>query len=218
MCLSSNGANQLFVYLTAPRVLAHMPAWSASLITQVRTLPASLEYKCVCVCVWIGGWACERMSVHVHLLQSRCIVWQITPDLSPRGGSVLMYMWIALVTNYRCSMCSYASAYDHVQVFVLAWGPICLHLSFEEMPDSRPVKAPFPLLLPVIFFGTRWGARVTSDPLLHCDWRDRPDSPPPCYCTLMGIWHYSDPFINRATTMHLSFPSSLISVPISVIL
>lgn len=74
MCLSSNGANQLFVYLTAPRVLAHMPAWSASLITQVRTLPASLEYKCVCVCLDRGVGMGENESVHVHLLQSRCIV------------------------------------------------------------------------------------------------------------------------------------------------
>lgn len=59
---------------------------------------------CVCVCLDRGVGMGENESVHVHLLQSRCIVWQITPDLSPRGGSVLMYMWIALVTNYRCTV------------------------------------------------------------------------------------------------------------------
>lgn len=53
VCLSSDGANQLFVYLAAPRVLAHMPAWSASLVTQVRTLPASLGHKTACVKVCV---------------------------------------------------------------------------------------------------------------------------------------------------------------------
>lgn len=66
VCLSLKCANQLFVYLAAPRLLAHMPAWPASLVTQVRTLPASLGHKAVCVCV--------RKPVCLHLLQSKCLV------------------------------------------------------------------------------------------------------------------------------------------------
>lgn len=217
MSLSSNGANQLFVYLTAPRVLAHMPAWSASLITQVRTLPASLEYKCVRV--WIGGWACERMRVCASICYNRgasCDRSPLTSALGEGACSCICGLLLLQTTDVACvrmhpPMIMYRFLCLHEAPYV------CVYLSKKCL---TPVlwRHPSPSFLPVIFFGTRWGARVTSDPLLHCDWRDRPDSPPPCYCTLMGIWHYSDPFINRATTTHLSFPSSLISVPISVIL
>lgn len=44
-CLSSNSANLLSLHLHHPPdtpPLARVPAWSAGLITQVRTLPASL--------------------------------------------------------------------------------------------------------------------------------------------------------------------------------
>lgn len=196
-----------------PICLPGLRAWSH------RSGPCQPHWNIsVCVCVWTGGWAWERMRVCTSICYNRGASCDRSPLTSALGEGACSCICGLLLLQTTDVLCSYASAYDHVQVFVLAWGPICLRLSFEEMPDSRPVKAPFPLLSPVIFFGTRWGARVTSDPLLHCDWRDRPDSPPPCYCTLMGIWHYSDPFINRATTTHLSFPSSLISVPISVIL
>lgn len=218
MCLSSNGANQLFVYLTAPRVLAHMPAWSASLITQVRTLPASLEYKCVCVCVWIGGghgreWECARPSVTIE-------VHRVTDHPWPQpSGRERAHVYV------DCSCYKLQMYCVHMHLPMIMYRFLCLHEApyvcvYLSKKCLTPVlwRHPSPSFPPVIFFGTRWGARVTSDPLLHCDWRDRPDSPPPCYCTLMGIWHYSDPFINRATTTHLSFPSSLISVPISVIL
>lgn len=159
MCLSSNGANQLFVYLTAPRVLAHMPAWSASLITQVRTLPASLEYKCVCVCVWIGGWAWERMRVCTSICYNRGASCDRSPLTSALGEGACSCICGLLLLQTTDVLCSYASAYDHVQVFVLAWGPICLSLSFEEMPDSRPVKAPFPLLSPRHLFRNQMGCQ-----------------------------------------------------------
>lgn len=159
MCLSSNGANQLFVYLTAPRVLAHMPAWSASLITQVRTLPASLEYKCVCVCVWIGGWACERMRVCTSICYNRGASCDRSPLTSALGEGACSCICGLLLLQTTDVLCSYASAYDHVQVFVLAWGPICLRLSFEEMLDSRPVKAPFPLLSPRHLFRNQMGCQ-----------------------------------------------------------
>lgn len=159
MCLSSNGANQLFVYLTAPRVLAHMPAWSASLITQVRTLPASLEYKCVCVCVWIGGWAWERMRVCTSICYNRGASCDRSPLTSALGEGACSCICGLLLLQTTDVLCSYASAYDHVQVFVLAWGPICLRLSFEEMPDSRPVKAPFPLLPPRHLFRNQMGCQ-----------------------------------------------------------
>lgn len=159
MCLSSNGANQLFVYLTAPRVLAHMPAWSASLITQVRTLPASLEYKCVCVCVWIGGWAWERMRVCTSICYNRGASCDRSPLTSALGEGACSCICGLLLLPTTDVLCSYASAYDHVQVFVLAWGPICLRLSFEEMPDSRPVKAPFPLLSPRHLFRNQMGCQ-----------------------------------------------------------
>lgn len=159
MCLSSNGANQLFVYLTAPRVLAHMPAWSASLITQVRTLPASLEYKWVCVCVWIGGWAWERMRVCTSICYNRGASCDRSPLTSALGEGACSCICGLLLLQTTDVLCSYASAYDHVQVFVLAWGPICLRLSFEEMPDSRPVKAPFPLLSPHHLFRNQMGCQ-----------------------------------------------------------
>lgn len=159
MCLSSNGANQLFVYLTAPRVLAHMPAWSASLITQVRTLPASLEYKYVCVCVWIGGWAWERMRVCTSICYNRGASCDRSPLTSALGEGACSCICGLLLLQTTDVLCSYASAYDHVQVFVLAWGPICLRLSFEEMPDSRPVKAPFPLLSPRHLFRNQMGCQ-----------------------------------------------------------
>lgn len=159
MCLSSNGANQLFVYLTAPRVLAHMPAWSASLITQVRTLPASLEYKWVCVCVWIGGWAWERMRVCTSICYNRGASCDRSPLTSALGEGACSCICGLLLLQTTDVLCSYASAYDHVQVFVLAWGPICLRLSFEEMPDSRPVKAPFPLLSPRHLFRNQMGCQ-----------------------------------------------------------
>lgn len=63
VCLSLKCANQLFVYLAAPRLLAHMPAWPASLVTQVRTLPASLGHKAVCVC----EEACVSSSVTIKV-------------------------------------------------------------------------------------------------------------------------------------------------------
>lgn len=159
MCLSSNGANQLFVYLTAPRVLAHMPAWSASLITQVRTLPASLEYKWVCVCVWIGGWAWERMRVCTSICYNRGASCDRSPLTSALGEGACSCICGLLLLQTTDVLCSYASAYDHVQVFVLAWGPICLRLSFEEMPDSCPVKAPFPLLSPRHLFRNQMGCQ-----------------------------------------------------------
>lgn len=159
MCLSSNGANQLFVYLTAPRVLAHMPAWSASLITQVRTLPASLEYKWVCMCVWIGGWAWERMRVCTSICYNRGASCDRSPLTSALGEGACSCICGLLLLQTTDVLCSYASAYDHVQVFVLAWGPICLRLSFEEMPDSRPVKAPFPLLSPRHLFRNQMGCQ-----------------------------------------------------------
>lgn len=84
-----------------PICLPGLRAWSH------RSGPCQPHWNisvCVCVCLDRGVGMRKNESVHVHLLQSRCIVWQITPDLSPRGGSVLMYMWIALVTNYRCTV------------------------------------------------------------------------------------------------------------------
>lgn len=75
MCLSSNGAKQFFVSLASPGVLAHMPAWSASLVTRVRTLPASLGHKVVCAC----GSVCVCMSVCASI----CYNWGGSCDRSP---------------------------------------------------------------------------------------------------------------------------------------
>lgn len=118
MCLSSNGANQLFVYLTAPRVLAHMPAWSASLITQVRTLPASLEYKCVCV--WRGG-GCERMRVCASICYNRgasCDRSPLTSALGEGACSCICGLLLLQTTDVACV---------HMHLPMIMYRFLCLH-------------------------------------------------------------------------------------------
>lgn len=195
-----------------PICLPGLRAWSH------RSGPCQPRWN-ISVCVWIGGWACERMRVCASICYNRgasCDRSPLTSALGEGACSCICGLLLLQTTDVACvrmhpPMIMYRFLCLHEAPYV------CVYLSKKCL---TPVlwRHPSPSFLPVIFFGTRWGARVTSDPLLHCDWRDRPDSPPPCYCTLMGIWHYSHPFINRATTTHLSFPSSLISVPISVIL
>lgn len=65
MCLSPNDANQLSLYLAAPRVLAHMPARTAGLVTQVRTLPASLGHRTVCGSVCETVCMCSSVTMEV---------------------------------------------------------------------------------------------------------------------------------------------------------
>jgi len=97
------------------------------------------------------------------------------------------------------------------------WSCLRVHMSISIFISSKRAWChdrhhqhdPFKQTVPPLHssfsgFWTRWGARVTSDPLPHYDWWDSP-ALSPLLCTLMGIWHLSDPFIKNTSTMHLSF-------------
>lgn len=137
-----------------PICLPGLRAWSH------RSGPCQPHWNIsVCVCVWIGGWAWERMRVCTSICYNRGASCDRSPLTSALGEGACSCICGLLLLQTTDVLCSYASAYDHVQVFVLAWGPICLRLFFEEMPDSRPVKAPFPLLSPRHLFRNQMGCQ-----------------------------------------------------------
>lgn len=205
MCLSSNVANQLFVYLAPPPgsrpiCLPGLRAWSHG----SGPCQASLGHETACV----------EVCACIHLLRLRWAVWQITPDPPESAARVRIasvtdveYVHTRAPTRARTRWCARIRPRVSGSIFISnrrVWPPtadITLH----------------PLLSPISVFWTRWGARVTSDPPPLCDWWDSPalSPPPPLYCTLTGIWHSLGPFIKNTATVHLSF---LISLPISLIL
>ena len=150
-----------------PGVPAHMPAWTTSVVTRVRTLPASLGHETVCV----------EVCACIHLLRLRWAVWQITPDPPESAARVR----IALVTDVE-----YVHTREPIHLCTLRCARIRPRVSGSIFISNRRVWPPtaditlHPLLSPISVFWTRWGARVTSDPPPLCDWWDSPAlSPPP---------------------------------------
>lgn len=97
-----------------PICLPGLRAWSH------RSGPCQPHWNismCVCVCLERGVGMGENESVHVHLLESRCIVWQITPDLSPRGGSVYV----------DCSCYKLQMYCVHMHLPMIMYRFLCLH-------------------------------------------------------------------------------------------
>ena len=139
-----------------------MPAWTASVVTRVRTLPGSPGHETVCV----QECAC------VHLLRLRWVAWQITPDPPPES---VVRVRIALVTDVECV---HMRAPIH-NAGVLASAPGSIFISSRRVwPPTADITL-HPLLSPISVFWTRWGARVTSDPPPLCDWWDSPALSPP---------------------------------------
>lgn len=186
-----------------PGVPAHMPAWTASVVTRVRTLP-SLAGTRDCVC-----W-----SVCVH------------PSVTTEVGRVTDHPWppwecgaSADCFGYRRRVCSHACAYTRTYALVCShqaprlW--IYIYKQSSCLTPNRWHHTP-PPPLPYQCVLNQMGCQGHLWPPTAL-WLMGQPSPvtPPLYCTLTGIWHSFGPFIKNTATAHLSF---LISLPISLIL
>lgn len=165
-CWACGSAKRLFVSLSpcTPEVLAHMPAsvfraWSHGSGPCQADWDESVRKVCMC----------ESADVRLHLLQPRGIVWHVTPDPAPPGEN--MGAWGRL--RFHPADVAVCDGRLHIDVFTSGPAFICLykHLSGLGTPPLPPLPH---TPNPVCVFSTRWGARVTSDPLLHYDWWDGP--------------------------------------------
>lgn len=128
-----------------PGSLAHMPAWSASLITQVRTLPASLGHECVCAHPSV---TMEGLHVTDH------------PRPNPSGSECVRGLLLLLPTRVAAlHTCSLGACTDlractslHMSVYISRTDPTTgdittpapfntcpsLHISVYSEPDGVP--------------------------------------------------------------------------------
>lgn len=160
--------------------------------------------------LWVSGCACVCASI--------CYNWGSSCDTSPLTPPLWGETYVR-VDHLRLHAADVVCVHsEHVHISC-----VCIRTNHSSVFSSISLAWPHPNILthspqqplPNCVFCTRWGARVTSEPPLHCDWWDSPAQSPPSIVPWWAsdtTWAHS---LRKLTPTHLSF---LISLPISVIL